>query len=164
MLTANKKMHHIYRQNSGFPFLAGLPMPTPIKLIFVSIGLLVVTSALWLRHMNRKSAVWLGTEGTIIVSLPYADPVERESHPLIEYRYAVAGKSHTSRRVSFATYSLTQDARERLVAAYPVGQTVRVHYNPHDPAQAVLERSPSLGWLAGVAVGLVFVALGLLLP
>ncbi|MNG42224.1 hypothetical protein D3C84_1319730 [compost metagenome] len=57
----------------------------------------------------------------------------------MSYSYQVAGLSYTSKRLRIrrTTYSNEKHARREL-AEYPVGQQVKVHYNPEEPESSVL--------------------------
>ena len=61
-------------------------------------------------------------------------------HVHVEYAYEVAGQPYRSTR----TRILSERHRERAAAelelrAYPVGQVVKVHYDPARPDQSVLQ-------------------------
>jgi len=62
----------------------------------------------------------------------------------IAYRYSVAGPAYESDRVSPAARPVRAASAEgrRRAAAYPLGATVTVYYDPADPARSLLERPP----------------------
>ena len=139
-------------------------MQTPMRIIFVSLGLGVLAVALWIRHMNRKAASWPGTAGKITESR-----LEREAHDAgstvrIAYTYAVGERSFQSSCVSFTPKSDHLPAKEELVARYPVERSVTVYFDPSNPQRSVLERQQSAGWLALAAGGAMSIAVGLLAP
>ena len=76
--------------------------------------------------------------------------------PKIHFTYTVGGREFTSETYHFGDQA-SNDATgaERIVKAYPVGQTVTVHYDAADPAQAVL--------LIGLEGGEIFLTLFLTL-
>lgn len=89
----------------------------------------------------------------------------REAHwryyPSITYRWVVDGRPHTGSRYQLGTTHPKLRQREEAQAAaarYPVGSTVRVHYNPANPDQAVLETAPSVGIYVPLLFGLVLIA------
>src|SRR6185295_7706141 len=59
----------------------------------------------------------------------------------VTYRYQVAGQAHTSDRVFFGDRLAVgwASAAVRRVDKHPPGSVVRVYYDPHQPARAVLE-------------------------
>jgi hypothetical protein len=58
--------------------------------------------------------------------------------PDIAYRYEVDGRSYAGSQTNIRKVSRERDTVERLLARYPVGAAVSVHYNPADPAEAML--------------------------
>jgi hypothetical protein len=76
----------------------------------------------------------------------------------IRYEYAVNGQRHIGERIAFFegglfTRLLGQGERDALVARYVPGQDVTVHYDPDDPARAVLEPGVRAGKLLLHALG-----------
>lgn len=65
-------------------------------------------------------------------------------HGVVKYEYAVSGQTFESDRISYKSYGGSQEHAKKVVAAYPVGSSVTVHYNPGNPAESVLE--PGVGW------------------
>lgn len=85
--------------------------------------------------------------------------------PRVQYRYRVGTHDFTCDRVEQAVTTYSAEAMAvAVVSRYPVGATVRVAYDPANPASAVLEVESS-GVARDLAVGalLVFVGGGLLL-
>ncbi|MCB9866046.1 MAG: DUF3592 domain-containing protein [Phycisphaerales bacterium] len=86
--------------------------------------------------------------------------------PEITYCYTVEGTEYTASGVTATRVSTSRSASaESVVARYPVGRRVKVHYNPADPGEALLE--PGLSWtatapllFAGLAFCVVPIALG----
>ena len=79
----------------------------------------------------------------------------------VKYAYQVNGTSYTSTRISHNDYgSNIEGQQEGIVARYPPGASVTVHYNPADPASAILEsRIPFVSYIT-LAGGLVFLLVG----
>lgn len=60
----------------------------------------------------------------------------------IRYRYAVNGRSFEGDTLRYSTAAFHSSERgwaERAVRKYPVGASVTVYYDPHDPAQSLLQ-------------------------
>jgi len=80
----------------------------------------------------------------------------------VAYEYALDGKTFGGNRVWFGDDARSSDptAWRRAVERYPVGSGVKVHYDPDDPQESVLE--PGLTWAGSVIyfLGLGFLALG----
>jgi hypothetical protein len=87
----------------------------------------------------------------------------------IAYDYSVEGVRYTGDRVSYGHYDTEDEADAgEVVARYPPGTAVKVHYMPGNPAESVLEPgSGGLPWLylaLGIVFALVGVALFVLVP
>lgn len=135
-----------------------------LQILFIFLGLIVMLSSLWLQRMNSKAASWPSANGTIITSIPYANPKNTDSDIFIKYRYTINALTFESKVISFATRSDTRSDRERLVAKYPVGSIVPIYYDPNNPKTSVLERNPSRGWMGAFAIGTILIVIGFLLP
>jgi hypothetical protein len=82
--------------------------------------------------------------------------------PEMEYEYRVGQHAFTSRNIAFghaANLALPGGA-ERLVARYLAGQAVTVHYNPHRLQEAVLEPGTGCSAYVALAMGSLFLILG----
>ena len=108
------------------------------------------------------------TEGTITQNLSEAQ-TDSEGHTsykvTIEFRYAVDGREYTSTQRTFEgiRVSLDQDDAAAIQGRYAIGEPATVHYDPDDPADAVLETEiPPIRWLIG-GVAVVFTAFDALL-
>lgn len=71
----------------------------------------------------------------------------------VEFEYVVAGKLYASRRVTMGEI-VSGDDIAPLLARYPVGARVMVHYPPDDPANGVVEREAPEGMLRGCLIAL----------
>ncbi len=85
-------------------------------------------------------------------------PGNRVWQPHILYRYEVQGRSYVGERVGALTLgSDFPSLVESVVRRHPAGSQTRVHYNPADPAEAVLEPT----WGRPFAHGLIWAGLAL---
>ena len=99
------------------------------------------------------------------------DASTERDYPYVAYRYTVAGQPYRNDRVVFGPVVAPRsmlpgvdpepdapDAAARLAAEFPRGKSVRVHYNPQDPADSVLYPSVarSIWVIAGVAVAVIW--------
>jgi hypothetical protein len=61
-------------------------------------------------------------------------------HARVHYEYGVGGESFSAKRVSFGEFGTGDgDHASEVLARYPAGAKVAVHYDPEDPGDAVLE-------------------------
>jgi hypothetical protein len=84
----------------------------------------------------KESVAWPGATGTITAS--GTKKVMFRSQPRIAYSYVVNGTSYTGERISFAA-GVPPKETETVLARYPVGKEVTVHFAPEKPSEAVLE-------------------------
>jgi hypothetical protein len=148
--------------------MPSLPLPaqldsTPARVLLAFVGLflaVIAAAALWKWWEFRKAAVWPSVAGQITRSRP---GVQTTTFPDgganmreiadIEFEYEVAGVTYAGDRPTLAEILTPQEIAE-MVARYPVGRAVMVHYNPADPADSVLERKGPPGGLKGCLIAL----------
>jgi hypothetical protein len=137
-----------------------------VNLAFILFG----CGSAWLgwRSLQRAtaSANWPYTDGTIVgSSVEYTHNGEHETRrAIIAYAYEVGGTAYGGKRVSFGDgIALVMDrSRQARLAAYPVGRSVRVAYNPTAPAEAVLEPGPNWAVYIGLLAPAALACVGLL--
>jgi len=127
---------------------------TTLALLF---GLAFIAIGLWARHMALRSGNWPHVEGVVVDSRVDDSNLEM-SAPKVRYRYVVDGKVWMGWRVSYSGYGTSRRAMQARIADYPTGQTVKVFYDPADPARSVLSNRPSADWLFWVAAGCIALA------
>ena len=85
------------------------------------------------------SNAWPSTDGKVVSSevkrVKLRSPMYR---PKVEYEYSIKGKTYSAERLSFSEFNLFYDAAQRIVAQYPLGESVTVFYNPRNPNDSVL--------------------------
>lgn len=94
----------------------------------------------------RRSTSWPSTTGTITRVRQHSSGGSggQRYRVHVEYQYAVDGQVYTSSRMRIPDISFFRGERVSSPSAYLEGNSVRVFYNPNDPAAAVLE--PGVGW------------------
>lgn len=127
---------------SRFPIACKKTSPSQIYLLFTIVGALVFFSGVGGLFRSNASKSWPTTQGTVVSSGVRVPKSSSKSlyTPVVRYEYHVDGHKHTSARVSFgdASTSHSSDA-QKVVARYPAGSSITVHYSPKDPASSVLE-------------------------
>jgi hypothetical protein len=99
-----------------------------------------------LHELSRASSDWPAVRGLVTVSnLEFrrnnagaANGTEFDVD--VTYEYAVDERVYRNDVVRFDQDELTNDRKELLVSAYPVGRRVDVFYDPDDPDRSVLVR------------------------
>lgn len=107
-------------------------------------------------------ANWLQTQGQIVnhgietLSRSKADGSTIEMYkPKITYRYEVDGQHYLGKQLTQHDQERTLKAvAETEIESLTVGTRVSVHYNPDNPADAVLHKSDTLGPIQAISAGL----------
>jgi hypothetical protein len=119
-------------------------------------GLLMTLFLVSDRRTAMTAARWPTTTGTILSSIA-------ESHrtlvpggrgqtailwsPVVEYNYRVQGRDYHGSRLAFGgDVSGPRHVAEAIVARYPAGREVSVHFDPANPSFAVLEARVAFAW------------------
>lgn len=90
---------------------------------------------------GRASLDWPCTTGVVIESHVRTDA--ETPAPYVLFEYTVDGRTFRSDTITHKPIRLTRDIVEDTVRAYPSNTEVLVHYNPTDPAKAVLLPGPA---------------------
>jgi hypothetical protein len=88
----------------------------------------------------KKSSTWPTTPG--VVTAAERIKLAWRTQPRVSFSYDVGGKAYTSSKVSFADVVPARET-EPILSRYPLHHPVVVHYQPEDPALAVLEPGPN---------------------
>ncbi len=133
-------------------------------------GVLYIVLTILSRRRRDSIWNWPTVEGQVAESaLSPREPRDGEKRPrtytpVVTYIYTVEGQPYTSQRRTTAPYpqrtftELTKAAA--VLAAYPAGGAVTVHYNPRAPQFAVLELARPAGYHAELWFGVFNLALG----
>jgi len=170
MLTAHAVAGKMIMMENGLPVFA---LGVPIALVLVCFGCV----ALYISELrkSKESATWPTTEGKIVDSKVVVHEETRTDddgdeststvyRPNIRFSYSVNGLAYTAdtwkgrMRVSTGAPKYS----EGVVARYPVGRAVTVHYDPTQPDFAVLEPGNRDGATVPLIVGIVFGLTGVL--
>lgn len=144
-----------------FPLLCG----GIFALVSAGLGVFFIVFSLRSQKKAVESQSWPSTSGQVIKAiLRKSEGVEDEDghthplyYPLVDYEYTVNGQVYTSNRLSFGsrkTFNRQNQAAEEL-DRYPIGKQVVVHYNPVQPAEAVLETKQVIGSQLSMILGVV---------
>jgi hypothetical protein len=127
-----------------------MTIPAELMQLCLGFGLLfagVICVAMAVKWLEvRRAGKWPVTSGIItrarVRSKQHTDPEGRSrfvNEPYVTYEYIVVDRTYRASRISFAERISGSDVEKSLLR-YPVGKTVQVYYDPHDPSRAVLER------------------------
>jgi hypothetical protein len=115
---------------------------TNLVLIFVLSVFMACFSANLL-CMGRQAIDWPSLAAQMIVSQTYGVEGRRRGIQLeIGYRYLVNGTIYTANRYGYTVDAPQGAQAASFFAAHPVGSPIKVHVNPANPSQAVVEVGP----------------------
>ena len=121
---------------------------------FILLGLLAAADTAGEVRDGLAAAGWPTVEGEVVLSRRHQGRTRLRD---FEYRYTVDGEDYASSRSAFVRVPYV----DPLHAAYPAGSRVTVHYDPGEPARAVIEPgAPLLGILAEALVSVVMLGIG----
>lgn len=136
----------------------------------VGLGFIALIAALVLHARTKR---WKTAAGRIVISEPgfalvqrfQTDAPRNERVAKIVHEFSAAGKLHRGGKILDAGDPPEEDI-ERLLKQYPVGATVKVHYDPAHPSTSALEingppKDLALGCLSAIAI--LFVAAAILI-
>ena len=133
-----------------------------VAVFVMVIGAAAVVAGISLFVASGKARGWPVVSGQIVErtvgpsTTTGASRPGRYFEPRVTYDYTVDGKTYHGHRITMTTNAYDEDKARRVANELP--DTVEVHYNPRDPADAVLEPSSigmSLALLIGGVIGLV---------
>jgi hypothetical protein len=138
----------------------------PFAIFATCFGLAVLLFFVGGRRYAKKATKWPTARGTIVASA--VERFEQRDNngslqvayrPAVEYSYAVNGRNYRSSQIKLMVQiSGSEAAAAKVVARYPAGGAVDVHYDPADPSTAALE-NPSGGPVILLVVALACFAL-----
>lgn len=128
----------------------------PGVLFFAAAGLVLLLFLIFNWRIAGAAARWPTTTGTILSSV--AEPRRTSAadgraqtatiwSSVIEYSYRVQDRDYHGTRLAFgADVAGPRDLAEKVVARYPVGSKVTVHFDPANPSVAVLDTHVAFAW------------------
>jgi len=135
---------------------------------FVGSAIFLVIAFLQKRKAKKAAETWQTAQGTILTS-GIQEKRSRSSKgyttttywPYVTYQYSIMGQVYQGDKLGFGSAGYTRAKAEEVLAPYPQGAPVTVHYDPDDPNKAVLEmREFGAGGL--IAAGIIFLVLGVI--
>jgi len=136
--------------------------------VIMALGFMVLGIFVGIRNssdyiVGTRTTGWTETTGIIESSSVrvYQGHGGSRTNPAIGYRWEVDGVMYRGNRVAYANVwtAVNNDARE-FILDYPEGSTVPVHYDPSDPARAVLVPGSHVRALIWSALGIPIFLLG----
>lgn len=154
------------------PELLAPLLPNPDNALFVTLsgglGLFLLLFGFAKERQALATQAWTSTQGTVVTSevrsfTQWKDGVQRTLYtPGIVYRFTVNGREYTSDRYSLGAETGWNRSRfaEKKVEEYPAGSPVTIYFNPKAPAESVLDRRLTGGWMIwALAFGMLVLAL-----
>ncbi len=139
-----------------FPKAAAKP-EFPIAL--TGFGLVLLLFFIGARRYSKQAANWPSVRGKIVRSV-VEQYEERDSdgrlrtsyRPVVEFAYPVRGSDYHGNQTKVGvTVSAGKAYAEKVIAKYPAGSEIDVHYDPNDPSTSALENPTGMTWIVAVA-------------
>lgn len=98
-------------------------------------------------QIRQASPDWPSVQGEMLSSRVFAHNQTggeqgvstHEWYTEVHYRYTVQGQTYEGNRLkAFGRHHFSKELAEAELAPFPVGQPVRVYYNPAKPSESVL--------------------------
>jgi hypothetical protein len=132
-------------------------------LLFITIAAALFLHSLWQVLHALESRTWPSVPGEVIAVNVEEDrgPEATKYRPAITYRFRAGGEERTGTRAFYGDATGYAFAW-KFVKRYPARTAVKVHYDPANAAETVLE--PGVKWplAASFLVRLALVALGII--
>src|SRR5579863_2176834 len=130
--------------------------------IAIAIGVALYVSQFRQGLRATASKRWPLSPGTVIASALEKSPDGRWRYrAAVQYRYRAGGKEYQSDRIFWGGNEGRQKHIASVIAAYPQGSKVSVHYDPQNPAEAVLDPAQHIGSRPLVLYAMAMITLGL---
>jgi hypothetical protein len=130
--------------------------------IAIAIGVALYVSQFRQGLRATASKRWPVSPGTVIASALEKSPDGRWRYrAAVQYRYRAGGKEYQSDRIFWGGNEGRQKHIASVIAAYPQGSKVSVHYDPQNPAEAVLDPAQHIGSRPLVLYAMAMITLGL---
>jgi hypothetical protein len=108
------------------------------------------------------SKKWPTASATVLASALEQSPDSKRRHrAAIAYRYRVGGKDYESSRVFWGGNEGRRNHMASVVETYPAGAKITVHYDPRNPAEAVIDPAQNPGSRPLVLYAMGLMTLGL---
>ncbi|GGL88074.1 hypothetical protein GCM10010840_27670 [Deinococcus aerolatus] len=142
--------------------LASWPLERVVGLGILSVTLMFALGLGGLAHLGHRTLTWPTTPGTVTDSrLSRSLSGEKERYTAhVESSSAVGGQGYRSQQVTRRSSPPDEAFARRVLARYPKGRPVQVHYAPATPGQAVLEPGTDAFILGALAVATVVLLVG----
>jgi Protein of unknown function (DUF3592) len=130
--------------------------------IAIAIGVALYVAQFRQGLRANASKRWPVSSGTVIASALEKSPDGRWRYrAAVQYRYRVGGKEYQSDRIFWGGNEGRQRHMASVIAAYPEGCKVSVHYDPQNPSEAVIDPAQNIGSRPLVLYAMAMIALGL---
>jgi hypothetical protein len=108
------------------------------------------------------SKKWPTSSATITTSaLERSAESKRRYRATVEYRYRVGAKEYQANRIFWGGNEGRHKHMASVIASYPAGARVPIHYDPRNPAQSVIDPVQNTGSRPLVLYAMGMMALGL---
>lgn len=137
--------------------------------VFIVFGLILVIISINSKKKAKAAQAWPTMPGVILsshVDIHTSTDSEGSSStsykPVVAYQYTVMGLEYTGDRIGYGANTFSRRKSDEIIARYPVGQPVMVHYNPDKPQDAALE-TEAQGGVISLVIGIILMVVGIVM-
>ncbi|MBV8792193.1 MAG: DUF3592 domain-containing protein [Pseudolabrys sp.] len=133
------------------------PQSQPELAIFAAcFGFLTLLMFIAAHRRSKLAQSWPSVRGTVVASAveSYISNTDnrRTRLSVVEFSYVVGGAAYRSKQIKVGmTMDGAQSYAEAVVAKYPAGREIEVHYDPANPSDAALENPTGATWIIAAA-------------
>ena len=137
-----------------------------LLLLFFSIAAIFYAQGFMVLYKAYCSTKWPAAQGVVISSTVTYHPAHGKSGPYyspdVTYRYTVGKTTYLGDIISYASINNSSQSDMGTIAGrYPVGQQVKVFYDPAGPQESVLESGITFNSWTKVLGASIFLLMGL---
>jgi len=129
-----------------------------VGLMTMVLGVVITVGSVRQSRRSKQSGAWPTVVGVVVKSRVEDDEGTYQAD--VTYEYEVAGCGYYGTRIRFGYCGgPRRGSAQELAAAYPVGRTVAIHYDPGGPKESVLQPGKDTETF-GLVLGMFFVVAG----
>jgi hypothetical protein len=138
-------------------------MPRALSICFMLLGGAAIYFGLWTVYYGYASASWPTAPGRVLSARASSSTSDKKTSysASVKYEFTVGDAQHPGWRVSYRSHATSYEYVQDVLARFPVGQEISVHYEPGNPQRSVLEPGQDMMCLMGPGIGAVFFFVGL---
>jgi Protein of unknown function (DUF3592) len=133
--------------------------------LFIVFGCIATVLGIRRCKEGGLTRTWPSVEGMVVHSAIVETPgnwqyTDTVFQPVITYQYQVSGRAYTGKRIKVTDIASGRKFADGILKRYPIGAKIPVYHDPENPHAAVLQPGNDGNSLGIIAVGTLFVLVG----